>query len=394
MRYDIDVNSFGYTYSFERADSSSSTSSSTDVEVKRLVRSDVVKTQKVADFWRPPTAYQVTDRRISPVSGSLITVCKYLDPNLSQYDYRRSESGLISAWACPSLNLNQNWISENGQNRAETQALLKARDSKVNVALSVAEMDKTFSMIAARATSIAKSYRALRRGDVSGAAKALGLRRDRGKSLAKQALEVQYGWTPLLSDVYGAYEELTRQFRSHGIMIKAVSRTKESSSDRVNYLLAADGSVRGTYVDTSVKECQVILWFEVKDPYTLLASATGLTNPFEIAWELVPFSFVVDWFIPVGNLLGSLTATEGLTYWGGTKTLRSTTTRKATVVVNPETELGGAVYLRQGAGYGVETLFEMSRYTLLVPPPGRLYFKSPLSASHAFNAVALLRAIL
>jgi hypothetical protein len=33
----------------------------------------------------------------------------------------------------------------------------------------------------------------------------------------------------------------------------------------------------------------------------------GLINPAVVAWELVPFSFLVDWFIPVGKFLDSWT---------------------------------------------------------------------------------------
>lgn len=40
-------------------------------------------------------------------------------------------------------------------------------------------------------------------------------------------------------------------------------------------------------------------------------------NPLEIAWELVPFSFVIDWFIPIGDWLGSLDALKGVkNTWG------------------------------------------------------------------------------
>lgn len=38
----------------------------------------------------------------------------------------------------------------------------------------------------------------------------------------------------------------------------------------------------------------------------------GLTNPAEVAWEVVPFSFVIDWFIPVGNFLSSLDSLVGV----------------------------------------------------------------------------------
>ena len=35
---------------------------------------------------------------------------------------------------------------------------------------------------------------------------------------------------------------------------------------------------------------------------------TGITNPFEVAWNVTRASFVVDWFLPVGNWLHTLDA--------------------------------------------------------------------------------------
>lgn len=46
---------------------------------------------------------------------------------------------------------------------------------------------------------------------------------------------------------------------------------------------------------------------EVADPNARLASQLGFVNPAVVAWELVPFSFVVDWFVNVGDVLSSYT---------------------------------------------------------------------------------------
>jgi hypothetical protein len=38
-------------------------------------------------------------------------------------------------------------------------------------------------------------------------------------------------------------------------------------------------------------------------------------------WEILPFSFVADWFLPIGPYLESLTAFHGLDFVSGSKTL-------------------------------------------------------------------------
>lgn len=47
------------------------------------------------------------------------------------------------------------------------------------------------------------------------------------------------------------------------------------------------------------------------------AQSLGLLDPLTLAWELIPFSFVVDWFLPVGTYLSQLTALNGLTLMNG-----------------------------------------------------------------------------
>ena len=50
----------------------------------------------------------------------------------------------------------------------------------------------------------------------------------------------------------------------------------------------------------------------ITNPNLLLANRLGLVNPLSVAWELVPFSFVVDWFSGVGNVLDGYTDLLGL----------------------------------------------------------------------------------
>jgi hypothetical protein len=43
----------------------------------------------------------------------------------------------------------------------------------------------------------------------------------------------------------------------------------------------------------------------------------GLENPLAVAWEVVPFSFVLDWWIPVGNILQAYSDARGLSFGSG-----------------------------------------------------------------------------
>ena len=50
----------------------------------------------------------------------------------------------------------------------------------------------------------------------------------------------------------------------------------------------------------------------ISSPNSLKANQLGLVNPASVAWELIPFSFLVDWFLPVGKFLESYTDTVGM----------------------------------------------------------------------------------
>lgn len=50
----------------------------------------------------------------------------------------------------------------------------------------------------------------------------------------------------------------------------------------------------------------------------------GLANPLATAWELVSYSFVVDWFVPIGPVLNALSARAGLIFVDGSKSNRVT----------------------------------------------------------------------
>jgi hypothetical protein len=61
------------------------------------------------------------------------------------------------------------------------------------------------------------------------------------------------------------------------------------------------------------REVMCKVWCELSSPHLSELQQLGLTNPALVAWELVPFSFVFDWFIQVGDWLTGLTALQGVT---------------------------------------------------------------------------------
>jgi len=169
-----------------------------------------------------------------------------------------------------------------------------------NLATFLGELPETCEMVGESAIAIMRSYKAVRKGRFSKAVKILrdiNNQRDRSFSVDKHAtsnwLALRYGWMPLIQDSYnavGAYESTTVAAKRKR---KAFFRGR---SKLVRKALSATTGPSSRIVHTD----QVLLRTEAK-PTTL--QSLGLSNPELVAWELLPFSFVVDWFIGIGTWL-------------------------------------------------------------------------------------------
>lgn len=166
------------------------------------------------------------------------------------------------------------------------------RDHQFNAAVFGAEARSSLEMVAESATRIASAFRYLKRGDITRAARAVGAKRPGKvyKDIGNNWLELQYGWIPLLGDAYEAGKAI-------GSLLNRPQRT--SIKSRRKKRLSIDPTLAGNTGECTVTK-QVIARLE--EEYSPLASL-GLINPEIVAWELIPYSFVADWFLPIGDFL-------------------------------------------------------------------------------------------
>ncbi len=372
----------------------------------RLSRSDVQRVTMDTTGWRNPTTYQVDDLLVSRQWG---TRSLYLDnQNPSVIGGQSTEY-----WEGPC-----DWIPELSPTTFEEPSfpddlrqvltnrnLLKLRDQKINLALNMAELSKTASGVAQTALKLKTSLSAFRRGDFKRSLSSLGLStRRKGKDASSTWLELQYGILPLMGDIHGGYEELTRKTRQHGQRTKVVSRWSQKGSAKqsglpIAYMPQNSRGFTGSVDFKTELSAQLILWYEVDNPTLLAASSVGLTNPAEIVWELTPWSFVVDWFLPIGDYLGALTAAQGFKFLGGSYTTNfNRLNRMWLEPMKPFRHWTDPWILvtPSCSGERIVTQKSMRRQAISAYYPPRAYlpsFKSPLSVGHALNALALLRSI-
>jgi hypothetical protein len=286
------------------------------------------------------------------------------------------------------------------ENTALIEAMTKLKDQKIDLLTALAEHAQTAGLIESTArriaTGITEMYRGLRKGRINKrslrrAFNAIGHHSPRKgfhKTLASQILEFQYGVRPLLADVHGACEAIAK-VRYHdrvGSPVRVSGRvTSGDKTVRSAYPVGQQGPglLPGTAYDTSYTETKVVLWFSCSNTVVKNFSDLGFTNPLATVWEKVPFSFMVDWALPMGDWLKALDANYGMEFRGGCTTVwteRRIEYHGADTKNNGVTKLEGR-YIRR----------EMNRTayrTLPIPYPPTL--KNPVSMEHALNALALL----
>jgi len=206
------------------------------------------------------------------------------------------------------------WASKrsDAENACMVGALVKMADAKVNIAVALAEASKTSDLIYDTARRIDRAYRAFRKGDLRGIANNLNIT---PKKLHKSWLEYKYGWMPLLMDVKGAAEFFAQQHVERPPKFKVTKRESITEQYRTVDMFPTYGG-GADHEDVTNAICnydvRVTYWCELSYPHLAALQQIGVTNPALVAWELVPYSFVFDWFIQVGDWLTALTAQNGV----------------------------------------------------------------------------------
>lgn len=113
-------------------------------------------------------------------------------------------------------------------------------------------------------------------------------------------LQWSYGWKPFASDLYNL-ADLSME-RAEGSMSRLKVTAKETAVPLVNGIYGCTGDLIGS-VDIFGK---MIIDLDTSKIFAHNTSRWTALNPAVIAWELVPYSFVVDWFYDIGGYLSNL----------------------------------------------------------------------------------------
>lgn len=300
--------------------------------------------------------------------------------------------------------------------KAISRLIEQVKLAKADAYTSLAEFNKTAAHVAHTATRLHKAISSLRKGHFGDFAKAIGVSyttrdvryfknryyrfktsKTSNKSrfddfMADTWLEYQYGWRPLLMDVHNMAEAAADATVERSKKVRAVrarAHTERSQNQDV-----VSNQFRKICHSTSRRWIEYGIYYSLPSNISF-AQAFGLTNPMLVAWEVVPFSFVADWFLPIGDAISALSAYHGLQFRDGYVSRRDTYDDLNLLVPGPPYTAGSVTYTCQSSNLEqTQRELMITRQQILDwPNYGWPRVKDPLSWSHATSAVALLQSL-
>jgi len=302
------------------------------------------------------------------------------------------------------------------QNKAETGALLKLKEqrSTADLGLMALEARKTSEMFISTGTVLATSYRLLKRGRVADAMNHLRTRGETVRSsmrwqpkvkvvtiggrnytakqyvklskkqVANMWLEMQLGWGPVIADLADVVHDFAN-VPPELTYVRVARRESEANSRTFDVDLY---ETRVLCVQDTTHRCQVILRYLPTNEFLSTLTGFGLTNPAGQLWEAIPWSFVTDYLIGIGDWLNTLDATLGYRFLDGSVSLTFNETRSYLPIPGGDSPYRKLVEFQGMGGYGRYYYFQRTPYVSTPVPIPQL--KSPFTPVKVLNVLALL----
>lgn len=261
-----------------------------------------------------PVAGSYTKQKVSPMKGNWSNVQYYtsngqLASGTGLVGYHGQHGDYLSYY-----DLNWTHLSR-ANNKALDKLWDKVKQTESNLALTLGEWRETAKML-----RVGESvYQVL----VSARKAKRDFLMNPSRSLSSYWLSYKYGWQPAMMDVWNYVNWTYHGFDNMAFKARARDRNHVDDTRVSSYGSDSYGnSIKSRVTGDQVRQVEYELRAGVSDPAWFTASRVTSMNPASIAWELMPLSFVVDWFYDVGGFLQNVENAlgTGLTFKGGYKT--------------------------------------------------------------------------
>lgn len=168
-------------------------------------------------------------------------------------------------------------------------------------------------------------------------------------SFANAWLEYRYAIRPLIFEMKSCLEALKK------IITKGTRETARGKEvvleNNTSIVTHTNSDIRTTTVTATYRRvvrttisCRAGVLFQIEDDLDTLLAIWGIDQPLESAWELVPFSFIIDWFFSVGDTISAWSVNPSLKPLSSWMTFRHTTDESRTSLSFAMANKGGYVW--------------------------------------------------
>lgn len=320
---------------------------------------------------------------------------------------------------------------------AQTECLLDLKNQTFNLSITTAEAGKTASWLASRATGMVHILKGIKKGNWSSIRKGVRMGTDnvrvlemkrgrlttkrrsvsdqeRLKSLGRKApagwsskdvsdryLEVHYAVAPLIGELSGLMYELSKLFDQPDppelLFGKGKCKRAYTAADTLTPWKYPSGGIAlagrspscSVVFDSKVYH-SVTAIYRLKDEWQKSLANAGISSGAlaQAGYEILPWSFVLDWGVGIGDYLGTLDANAGVDFVTGwyvmfcVGRMTDVGTDRGTALISFNEYVSPSGRLRA-----------VTRSVLSTRPQGFVTVKSPFSVSHLTTAAALCRSL-
>lgn len=240
-------------------------------------------------------------------------------------------------WSNPASSIAR--VSINDATAKARERCINKLYTKAELGVNLAQAGKSLDMITSRAVQATRAARALRKGRFREFLRHLGVKplpkdhmrwRTRSRDASRLWLEYWFGWSPLINDIGIAVDNLQADYSKN---ISSVGTRVERNKKKQRNSYGWDRDYDYQWAVSVKVQAQI----DVVNPNLFLANRLGFINPLVVLWDVIPFSFLADWLLPVSSFLNSFTEFVGLSikkassytkvFWSGSETGSSTASK-------------------------------------------------------------------